>query len=320
MAYQLRTGEALGDGVRRICCRQIAKALKASRSQRRDDHSPVHQTRKNLKKARAALRLLEGVVRPKEFACAEKRLRDVARLLSDIRDAEVRFHTVQRLGELLHIESDEILHSAEAFLGLELESFLAAFGDWQNEAERGLSTASAQVETWDLESLGGNHIRWTVQQTYRKARLRLHRAYKKPTNERYHDFRKAAKELMNQLRILRPLHPLLMQQEIAELNIIAKHLGEARDLAIVEERLIEHSPKAKGESDPAAEALSELIALREKVLQRTAAAIGERFFAEKPKAFARRISEYFADWERTKDDQISPVHEIARSVMSLNGR
>src|SRR5947209_13644627 len=142
MAYALHSGEALGEGVRRICRAQIRKALEAGRAKRSGDFSPVHQTRKHLKKTRAALRLLEGVVRQKEFRRAEKRLRNVARLLSEIRDAEVRFHTVQRLGELLHLEWDEILHSAEAFLGLELESFLAGLGDWQDEAERRLTSVS----------------------------------------------------------------------------------------------------------------------------------------------------------------------------------
>ncbi len=127
MSYELRAEESLGDGVRRVCRRQIALAMEASQSARTERDSPVHRTRKHLKKARAALRLLDGVVARDEFERARKRLRDVARLLSDIRDAEVRFHTVQQLGHLLQIEEDDVLHDAKAFLGLELDSFLAAF-------------------------------------------------------------------------------------------------------------------------------------------------------------------------------------------------
>ncbi len=106
MSYELRLGEGLGDGVGRVCRRQIALAMEASHSERSEQNSPVHRTRKHLKKARAALRLLDGAVHHDDFERARKRLRNVARLLSDIRDAEVRFHTVQQLGHLLQIEDD----------------------------------------------------------------------------------------------------------------------------------------------------------------------------------------------------------------------
>ncbi len=80
MSYELRAEESLGDGVRRVCRRQIALAMEASQSARTERDSPVHRTRKHLKKARAALRLLDGVVARDEFERARKRLRDVARL------------------------------------------------------------------------------------------------------------------------------------------------------------------------------------------------------------------------------------------------
>ncbi len=200
---------------------------------------------------------------------------------------------MQQLGHLLQIEEDDVLHDAEAFLGLELDSFLAAFSDWKEAAESGLTKLRRQMTNWQVDSLSCKQVRRTVQKAYQRGRKTLRAASERPTAESFHTFRKRAKELMYQLRILAPLHPLLLQQQVNYLEVLTEHLGNAHDLAFLEQRLIKHS--RKGKADRAAEALSELIGLREKELQRTAAALGERFYAEKPKAFARRISHYFGE-------------------------
>ncbi len=318
MNYQLRTAESLGEGVRRVCRRQIQLAIAASRSERSKNESAVHRTRKHLKKARAALRLLEGVAGRDEFAWANRNLRNVARLVSDVRDAEVRYQTVQHLGDLLQIENDKLVREAEAFLGLELESFLAAFSDWNEEAVRQLNRVRRSMKDWEVEKLTCKQIRRTVLRAYRRGRRTLRKAMERPTAEHFHAFRKDAKELTYQLRVLSPLQPMLVRQLVSELEVLTKHLGDAHDLAFLEERLIKHT--RRGRDDHGASALSELIGLREKELQRTAAALGENFYAERPKAFAHRISEYFEAWEMARRGDNSPVKEFARTAVELNGR
>ena len=77
MSYTLREDEALGDGIRRICCEQIEGALAASTKETNDRDSPVHETRRHLKKARAALRLVSGEVGRDLFQRENRRLRNV---------------------------------------------------------------------------------------------------------------------------------------------------------------------------------------------------------------------------------------------------
>ena len=62
MSYELRNGETLGHAARRICRREIGRAIEWSQRPEDGEQSPVHQTRKHLKKARAALRLLSPVL------------------------------------------------------------------------------------------------------------------------------------------------------------------------------------------------------------------------------------------------------------------
>ena len=309
MSYQLRTEENLGQGMRRVFRRQIERAVEASHSKRTETNSPVHETRKHLKKARAALGLLSGAVSRKEFSRTNKKLRRVANLVSDIRDAEVRFQTMQQLGHLLRIEQDGIVQEAEVFLGLELESFLAAFSDWKEEAAERLEKVRRQIKDWPVDCLTCKQLRKTVQRGYCRGRKTLRAANKIPTAENFHEFRKHAKELMYQLRILQPVSPPRLQPLVDELLAITEKLGNAHDLAFLEKRLFKH--KRRGADDRTAGALSELIGLREKELQREAAFLGERFYAAPPKEFGRRLAALF---ENQKGDQKEPSRQSGNGL------
>src|SRR3954452_15073724 len=58
MSYQLRPDQTLGANLRRICRKQVENALAIARGEKDSDDTPVHQTRKHLKKARAALQIV----------------------------------------------------------------------------------------------------------------------------------------------------------------------------------------------------------------------------------------------------------------------
>ncbi len=81
-----------------------------------------------------------------------------------------------------------------------------------------------------------------------------------------------------------------------ELKAIGQYLGQVHDLAFVAERLSSiGSVRKQGDR-----ILNALVDSREKELEHTAIALGERFYAERPPQFARRISQYFSEWELTK--------------------
>src|SRR3978361_234526 len=97
MSYQLRHRETLGDNLRRVCRNQIDLAIAIATEEKETDDTPVHATRKHLKKARATLRLVRKEIGRGLFRQQDHRLRDVGRLISEIRDAEVRLQTVREL-------------------------------------------------------------------------------------------------------------------------------------------------------------------------------------------------------------------------------
>jgi len=100
MSYQLKHRETLGENLRRICRQQIEAAIAIAKGEKKPNDTPVHETRKHLKKTRAALRLVRKEIGRGLFKQRDRCLRDVGRLTSEIRDAEVRLQTVRQLQEL----------------------------------------------------------------------------------------------------------------------------------------------------------------------------------------------------------------------------
>src|SRR5262249_50700844 len=96
MSYQLRHGQSLGDNLSRICRKQIEAAIAITNGEEKTHDTTVHEVRKHLKKARAAVRLVRKEIGRGLFREQDRSLRDVGRLTSEIRDAEVRLQTVRQ--------------------------------------------------------------------------------------------------------------------------------------------------------------------------------------------------------------------------------
>jgi CHAD domain-containing protein len=309
MSYELRQDETVGDGVQRIICHQIEAAICASSAKQNGKGSPVHETRKHLKKARSALRLAAGEMDRGVWKREDRGLRKVGQLISEVRDAEVRLQTVRQLREFARGKKRSF-RETEELLAFELDSFLAAFSEWPEEAKQRLTQALDRIRAWPLDDLNCKQLRKCVQKTYKRGRKALNVAIKKTSTKNLHTFRKRAKELWYQLRILRPLAPAVFKELNDELKTIGQYLGQVHDLAFVAERLSSiGAARKKGNR-----ILNALIHSREKELERTARALGERFYAERSRQFARRLSQYFSEWE---DAKVRSVSSDARQVALL---
>jgi CHAD domain-containing protein len=255
----------------------------------------VHETRKHLKKARSALRLVRGEIEREVWKREDRCLGKVGQLISEVRDAEVRLQTVRQLREFARGKRRSF-EETEELLAFELDGFLAAFSGWPEEAEKRLRQALERIREWPLNKLNCKRLRENVQRTYKRGRKALKRAIKKTSAENLHTFRKREKELWYQLRLLRPLAPAVFKELNDELKTIGQYLGQVHDLAFVGQRLSSSGPARK----QGHRILNALIESRTEELQYTAIALGERFYAEAPGWFARRIAGYFSDWETTK--------------------
>jgi CHAD domain-containing protein len=303
MSYELCPDESLSDGIRRICREEICKAIEVASGDRHTDDTPVHQTRKYLKKARAAVRLVCKEIGRSAFRQQDHWLRDAARLISELRDAEVRLETVRQLQSIRPGRRRNHYPRLEQMLTLELENFLAAFAEWQTQAIPILQQAKAGMDGWTAHQFDSRQLRKAVQRTYKRARCRLADARKNPSAEAFHDFRAEAKVLNYQLRIIRPVNPVVLKNLSDELRAVGELLGRAHDLTFLADRL--HRDGGGSAWQREAHKLLAVLEVSQSDLQRAAADLAERFFAERPRDFGDRLDTWLDEWTAAKSSSVA---------------
>src|SRR3954465_10247729 len=97
MSFCLKLRERLPQGVKRIFREQIDAALHACQNPAKQRGVTVHEVRKHLKKLRAAMRLAIGTIGKNCHAEEDRCVRKIGRLVSDLRDAQVRLQTFVEL-------------------------------------------------------------------------------------------------------------------------------------------------------------------------------------------------------------------------------
>lgn len=315
MSYQLRRDEKVGEGLRRIARRQVELALAIVKGEKEPDDTPVHETRKHLKKARATLQLVRKEIGRGPFQTQDHCLRDVGRLISEIRDAEVRLQTARELRGIARSRKRRCYEGIEETLTLELEHMLAAFAEWQVQAVPMLERVRKEIQNWPVDEFGFKQLRRRIQATYKRGRKALAEAREDQTAEAFHLVRKEAKQLYYQLRIVAPSNPVLAKELDKALGTLGDLLGRAHDLSFLKARL-----RQEFDNEPADDAerqeLLGVIEASEADLQQDAADLAEHFYAERPSDFGNQIGTWLDDWCGTKSvsvaDELVSEQPVAR--------
>ncbi|HEY6071354.1 MAG TPA: CHAD domain-containing protein, partial [Chthoniobacterales bacterium] len=160
------------------------------------------------------------------------------------------------------------------------------------------------------DSFSCKQLRRAIQRSYKDARRSLKSAQETPTAENFHQFRTKAKRLWYELRIARPINPVVIKNLTDDLDALGNLLGRAHDLSFLGDRLRRDDRSRDGQirlrQQPAWEReghkLLALIEVSQGDLQRGAAELAEHFFAERPRDFGARLASWLKDWE----DKTSP--------------
>ena len=289
MGFRLKLREPLPDGLKRVFREQIDSALRLCRHPAKQRGVTVHEVRKHLKKLRAAMRLAVGEVGKNQHAREDRCVREIGRLVSDLRDAQVRLQTlIQLRDETAKNSGENHFARIEELLSLERESFSAAFDGWQKQAIPMLEGVEERLSKWSLTGLSWRQICGAVEKIYKRGQRGLGKTIKKPVPENFHEWRKRVKDLWYQLRILQPLNRVVLEKIAADAEVLGELLGREHDFYFLLARLEKESgdEALRGELVQ----LRKLIRKRGKRLRRNALELGRRFYAEPSKAFAKRIS------------------------------
>ena len=303
MSYQLRLDQSLGENLRRIFSRQIEGALAVANGEREPNDTAVHAMRKHLKKARAVLQLIRREIGDDCFRRQDHRLRDVGRLTTEIRDAEVRLQTIRQIENTIHRRHNASYRRIESLLAFELENFAAALGGWEKRATLLLDKARKAINEWSIDDYDRKQLWRALRFTYRCGRKAFRAVQAKPTTANFHELRKQVKRLGYQVRLLRPLNQIVIGALSDELTGLGDLLGRVHDLTFLADRLRpeRREPNWRKQDD-------ELLAAIENSqaeLQRDAAELTERFFAERPSEFGRLIKKWFEDARHAESASIA---------------
>jgi CHAD domain-containing protein len=287
MAYKFRDDEPVGDAVLRCAREQLDQAVgELSEGMNRDPVAAVHNARKAIKKERSLLRLARGSIPRTQRRRENAALREAARALSGARDADVMLASVDQLSERF---AGQLPAKTFGAIRKRLESRRAAAPgassarDTQAVAE--LGAVRIRVDEWQLRAGGWKALDSGLLRTYKRGRRALRRARAGRETQALHDWRKRVKDLWYHERLLVPICGRAVRGHAKELHQLADLLGDDHDLALLRRELIEGSIPVAVDVD----AVVKLIEHRREELQTEAFGIGERLYAESPKAFRRRM-------------------------------
>lgn len=301
MTAELQCSEPGTHGVRRIARAQIEKALDALGGRALSDER-VHVARKEMKKARASLRLLRPALGDAVYRRENAALRDAARPLSRIRDGKVLLDTLDMLVERFGaparaIPMDGLRRALRRERTRARREVLKGPAAMKSQREL-LKKAHERAARWAVGDHGWSVVGEGFAHVYTKGREALAAAEADRTPANLHEWRKQVKYLWHQLQALQPLWPGPIGELADQAHQLADYLGDDHDLSVLRARVLDNKAEFPGVA--ARGALLGMIDRLRTELRDKAMVLGRRLYEEKPSAFEARFGQYWRDWQRRR--------------------
>jgi len=277
---------SFGDDMAAAASSIIADARRALADPKLSDPEAVHDVRKALKRWRAFLRLLE---RPLGESADRMRAeaRELMRALAGARDAQAALDAMNDLRKAEVPFSATSMATISARLTEMRDAAEAATftQDMRDRLSRYLDYATLSLDRWPLKAIDFDTVADGLTVTYRRARQLIPDNWPETEPEHLHDLRRRVVEHRHQMELIEPLWPRLAKVWAEEAQRLRERLGACQDLAVLSGFTAPHHPLAPWRSR-----LTPVIEARRAAHLKAAARLAGRLFAEKPKAFRRRIA------------------------------
>ena len=296
-AYRLLEGEPVGPGIKRVIASRVDDAIAHLRGETEvEPADAIHDARKDMKKVRSALRLVRDEIGDASWRRENDHYRDVARMLSSFRDAEILVDSLDGLGERFGPSA------ADRFSGfrdaMEREAH-TVHDDGSIEramasAAGALSAGHSSIDGLPLDGDGWELISPGIHRSYRRGRKRLWAVEEEASVTNLHELRKRVKDLWYQLRLIAEADRPLIGSLADHAHDLSNHLGDDHDLALLREQAA--TPRDAFANAGDRRLLFELIDQRRGELQFAAISLGERVYARKPKRFTGLLGSAWREW------------------------
>ncbi len=300
MPYRIRSAKNPQKRVRKIAREQVRKALAEIEDTDMDIHTTVHQVRKRCKKLRGLIRL----VRPQfeNYKKENRKIRDAARRLSAIRDAQSVLNTVDTFFALDLVSDDENIGSIRAEFEnrkIQLESDTSDLPERIASFKQDLKKLHQRIDCWKIGGNSFSSFSGGLEKTYRRGRDAFTRAYESPSTEQFHDWRKRVKYHWYHLRLLSDVWPEQMRVQRKAADKLGDLLGNEHDLAVLRQSLLKE-PAAFGRPKNIRRVADCIDQQRER-LREQARQLGPYLYAEKPSCLSKRIGSYWSALGETEN-------------------
>jgi CHAD domain-containing protein len=288
MAFRFKKSESPGRAVRRVCRERSGKAIAALR--RSGSPAAIHEARKEIKKVRAALALVNGEPANRAGIKAAKSLRKAARRLAASRDARVRLRVFEGLAEGVTARFPQ-LHDALREHSRR-ESWRLKSSNDLRKAERFLRAARSGCRGLKISGAGWAMIGPGLKRTLSRGEKAFAIVRARPDSGNLHRWRKRVKELWHQMALLGPAWSRTTRRLLDELAVLGGQLGEEHDLSLLKEFI--------GRWDEAGErrAIGRLVDTRQKGLRTSVVKLGKRFFGGQLAGLPARLEREWNAWRR----------------------
>jgi CHAD domain-containing protein len=304
VSYRVTQHETTADAIKRIVVEQIDKALEGLESQHGSQDDAIHDARVCFKKIRAVLRLVETESDANIFREENLCYRDAGRRLSAIRDTAAMLEAFDKLTDRF---AEQLSPNAFAELRQSLRQSSTTRRLEKQKAmltvAKTIRTARRRVEHWPIHQDGFAAFGQGVKRVYKQGRQSFSNALAQPSVELFHEWRKDVKYLRYQIRLLKPIWSTMLEKLGDELEMLGEYLSEDHDLALLRQRVLEATEPTNNRTD--VDAFIALIDQRRGELQVEAKRLGERVYAEKPRAFTSRLQVYWQAWR--SDEHIDSI-------------
>lgn len=291
MNAAVRKNESPLTGTHRLLLEEIEAALhtlgsgKKEKRKRLSDKS-VHEFRKQLKRARAGLRLLRPYLGKTRYRRENLALRNAAQAFRRLRDAKVLLETLQ---ELMQRIDQPAATEFSAGLRRNLEqrrtdarSSLAVPA--MNRSIRTLRASRGRLQGWIPQSSDPAFIGKGLERVYKSGRSCFRTLRRHADDKQWHELRKQVKYLSYELQSLQTLEPKSIGK-LAELaHRLGGDLGDDHDLAVMQQFIRQGRPLRQSSGS---KAFSKLLRRRRERLQGKSRRRAKRLYSNKPRSLTR---------------------------------
>lgn len=287
MTAQFRALPARPPDVRHFARQSLAEAMALLERRPLSDRS-VHTVRKDLKRARAMLRLMRAALGDEAYRRNNAALREVARALGEVRDSRVLLDTLQSLPKRSAAAPDRSRAKLRARLRREharARGTLHGDGVSVRRSYKSLRSVRHSLSRGPAGRYDWPVLRRGVCRVYGRARITLGRVRAHRTAEDLHELRKQTKYLWYQLEALAASDGGGTRALAAAAHRLSDLLGDDHNLTVLRGKVLQASLAPSAQK----RLLARIDARRVRLIRR-ALVLARRIFRDSPAIFAVRVA------------------------------